>query len=129
MTSISNGPSRADRDQVHLINFNELDELIENHEELLLVDVRERAEYNRGHIPGALLVPPAQFDAAADPHSATRDDTLVAARAGAVVVYCNDGERSALAAATLLRAGYPEVYCLNGGLERLRPDGLVVVAD
>jgi rhodanese-related sulfurtransferase len=129
MTSTSTGPSRADRDQVHLINFDELDELIENHEVLLLLDVRERAEYNRGHIPGALLVPQTQVEAAADPHSPARDDTLVAARAGAVVVYCDNGGRSALAAAALQRAGYAEVYCLGGGLEHLRPDGLVVVAE
>jgi rhodanese-related sulfurtransferase len=112
---------------VHEINFDQLDELIESHDDLLMVDVRTEADYRGGHIPGAQLVPLESLEAAADPSSAQCNEELAGSRGGAVLVYCNDGGRSALAAATLQRLGFKYVYSLAGGLERWRPQGLVIV--
>jgi rhodanese-related sulfurtransferase len=112
---------------VHEITFDQLDELIESHEDLLMVDVRTEADYNAGHIPGAQLVPLETLEAASDPKSAQCNEELAGSRGGAVLVYCNDGSRSAGAAATLQRLGFTHVYSLAGGLERWRPQGLVIV--
>ncbi|MBI3777804.1 MAG: rhodanese-like domain-containing protein [Gammaproteobacteria bacterium] len=48
---------REAQTRVRAISVEEFDEMIENHDDLLIVDVREPEEFHRGHIPGALLVP------------------------------------------------------------------------
>jgi rhodanese-related sulfurtransferase len=126
MTTTTNNARRAPG-SVHEINFDQLDELIEGHDELLMVDVRVEADYNAGHIPGAQLVPLETLEMAADPNSPQCNEELAGSRGGAVLVYCNDGSRSTRAAATLQRLGFKYVYSLAGGLERWRPQGLVVV--
>ena len=39
------------RTGVREISIEEFDEMIENHDDLLILDVREVAEFRRGHIP------------------------------------------------------------------------------
>ncbi len=74
----------------------------------LLLDVRGPLEFQRRHLPGALLLPLPELAARAAEVPRTRP----------VVVYCQSGVRSARAAA-LLRSefGYDNVLSLNGGLE------------
>jgi rhodanese-related sulfurtransferase len=117
------------RARVHEISVEELDELIEDHEQPLIVDVREPDEHARAHIPGTLLVPRGTLELAADPASAHRVEELSGARQRAVLVYCSDGVRSALAADTLQRLGFERVYSLRGGIEKWRAAGQAVIAD
>ena len=49
---------------------------------LLIVDVREPAEWAEGHIPGALLVPRGMLEAKADLEYANREPRLAESRAG-----------------------------------------------
>jgi rhodanese-related sulfurtransferase len=118
-------PNSALRD----ISVAELNDLIGNHEDLLIVDVREREEYARGHIAGALIVPAGTLEHAADATSVACNDQLVLGRTGTVVVYCDDGRRGRMASAQLDRLGFPTVYCLAGGLKSWRNEGLPVVRD
>ncbi len=73
----------------------------------LLVDVREPGEYARGHIPGAYSLPLSQL--------ARRSDELPRDRE--LVLLCQHGPRSAVAA-TLLRArGFEQLSVMEGGMK------------
>ena len=62
----------------------------------VLIDIREPAEYNRGHIPGAVLLPRGLLEFEILPLLEKRGvDEVVDAD---IVLYCGTGGRSALAA-------------------------------
>jgi molybdopterin/thiamine biosynthesis adenylyltransferase/rhodanese-related sulfurtransferase len=73
----------------------------------LLLDVRGRLEYQRRHLPGALLLPLPELAARVAEVPRTRP----------VVVYCQSGVRSAQAVVQLQSLGYDNVLTLSGGLE------------
>jgi len=82
-----------------------------------VVDVREPAEFNAGHLPGATNIPRGVLEFEVDGHPAvncTRDPAL-AHREQPIVLYCRSGGRSALAAEALLRLGFREPLSLAGG--------------
>jgi rubrerythrin/rhodanese-related sulfurtransferase len=88
----------------------EFDEYLKNHieGEYLLIDVRQESEYERGHIPGARLMPLAEVETRL--YSLPADQDLI--------FYCRNGGRSQWAASL---AGEGEVcqkkvYHLMGGL-------------
>lgn len=70
-----------------------------------LVDVRTPAEFEAGHIEGAMNIP---LDSLGDRLE------QVGPKSAAVVVYCRSGARSARAKQVLERAGFEEVANLGG---------------
>jgi adenylyltransferase/sulfurtransferase len=78
-------------------------------EELLLLDVRDRDEYERARIEGSVLVPLAEL--------AERLEELAEWRERPVVVHCHHGPRSARACRLLREAGFQRVEDLDGGIE------------
>ena len=80
-----------------------------------IVDVRERNEWDEGHIPGAVHVPRG--------HLESRIEAAVPDRSGPVVVYCASGSRSAFAAKTLEELGYESVVSLAGGFTDWKRNG------
>lgn len=106
---------RAAKSCVREITPQELLAKLNNKEDLLLIDVREHAEYEGGHIKGAQLVPRGIIEAAADPAYPKHVPELVAARDRQVVVYCATSGRSAMAAAVLQMMGFKNVINLGGG--------------
>jgi rhodanese-related sulfurtransferase len=93
-------------------------------EDLLLIDVREHAEFEAGHISGARLVPRGIIEAAADPTYAKHLPELSSARDRAVVLYCATGGRAAMAAAVLQMMGFRAVFNLDGGYARWVDEGM-----
>jgi rhodanese-related sulfurtransferase len=78
------------------------------------VDVREPAEWEKGHVPGALHAVRGLLEFKADPSlEAYHDKRLDPAKQ--LVVYCASGGRSALSAKTLKDMGYPRVTNMLGG--------------
>ena len=73
----------------------------------LLLDVRGPLEFQRRHLPGAVLLPLPELAARA----------AEVPRQGPVVVYCQSGVRSTQAVALLQSLGYANVQTLRGGLE------------
>lgn len=71
-----------------------------------LLDVRQPAEYKRGHIPGARLIPL--------PDLSERLGELDPGRP--TIAYCALGGRSRAAAEMLKHRGFAEVYSLAGGI-------------
>lgn len=72
----------------------------------LLVDVRAQAEFDQGHLEGALLIPHDQIAARA---SELGDD-----RSRAIVLYCRTGNRSAQAKKALEGLGFTNVMNAGG---------------
>ena len=81
----------------------------------LFLDVREREEWEEGHIPGALHIPRGNLESRVE--SAVRD------RERPIVVYCAGGARSAFAAKTLEELGYADVRSLAGGFTDWKRNG------
>jgi rhodanese-related sulfurtransferase len=73
---------------------------------MTLIDVREQSEWNLGHIPGAMHIGRGVLESQIEPR---------VARETRIVVYCQSGNRSALAARTLGEMGYQHVASLAGG--------------
>lgn len=83
----------------------------------LLIDVREPDEFAVARIGGAANLPRGIIEKGIE-SAATRDREIV--------VYCQSGKRSALAAETLQRMGYAKVRSVAGGIEGWIAAGLPV---
>ena len=83
------------------------------------VDVRSRAEWEAGHIPGVANIPAGEI--------ADRMDELPGGRP--LVVHCQGGTRSAIAASLLNARGLTEVLDLPGGFPEWEREGLPVARD
>lgn len=96
---------REEQRPVERIERMTIDELHEHGDELQILDVRERAEWDEGHIPGSVHTPYHDIDAI--PDGIDPD--------GAVAVVCASGERAAVAASLLRRHGARRVFHVVGG--------------
>jgi rhodanese-related sulfurtransferase len=76
----------------------DVQEMIATTPDLLVVDVRERSEFEAAHIKGALNVPRGILEAACEYDYAETEPDLVIARQRSIVVVCRSGNRSAMAA-------------------------------
>ncbi len=81
----------------------------------VFVDVRERNEWDEGHIPGAVHVPRSYLE--------SKIEQAVPDREAHVVVYCASGNRSAFAAKALEELGYESVASLSGGFADWKRNG------
>ena len=88
----------------------ELHDRQEGHTALLVLDVRDPAEYRAGHVPGAVNLPASQVT------QQTAGQLSALQGLGGVVLYCIGGSRTELAERTLLDHGVPNVFHLEGGL-------------
>ena len=81
-----------------------------------VIDVRSTAEWQAGHIPGATHIPLGEL-----PRKAS-----VVPRERPVIVHCQGGARSAIAASLLQAEGVADVLNLAGGFNEWRAAGLPV---
>lgn len=79
-----------------------------NRENALVVDLSPLVDFEKGHIPGSRNVLPSQFD--------PENPLLAKAKSLPVVAVCRSGQASADAARRLKRAGFEQVYWLDGGI-------------
>lgn len=115
------------RANIKEISADDLDEMIQERDDLLVLDVREADEYAEAHIENAVLVPRGTLEGAADPNYKKRHPVLCQAQQRPIVVYCETGGRSAMAAHTLTEMGFAEVYNLGGGIEMWEAEDYPVV--
>ncbi|WP_371655074.1 MULTISPECIES: rhodanese-like domain-containing protein [unclassified Streptomyces] len=96
--------------------------------EALLVDIRYAALRERdGLIPGALVVERNELEWRLDPQGSHRAPEATGHDLR-VVVICNEGYASSLAAASLRQLGLHRATDLVGGFQAWRADGLPVTA-
>lgn len=79
-----------------------------NRENALVVDLSASGDFTKGHIAGSKNVAPSQFD----PES----KMLAPAKTLPVVLVCRNGQASASSAKRLKKAGFTQVYWLEGGI-------------
>lgn len=89
-------------------------------EDFVLVDVREKIEWNEGYIPGAVHVPRG--------HLESRIEEVVPDKSKKVVLYCAGGIRSLMAGTTLLQMGYKDIISMAGGFGQWKGAGYKFVA-
>ncbi len=89
----------------------------------LLLDVREPAEFDAGHLPGAINIPRGllEFKIGDHPQLSLRDRDML--------IYCKTSGRAALAALNLKRMGYVGVRSIHGGFDAWTQAGLPVERD
>ena len=75
-------------------------------EDFLLLDVRTQAEYEDGHIPGAICIPNETIGAGELPELPDKNQRIL--------VYCRSGNRSKQAAEKLAKLGYTNVLEFGG---------------
>ena len=90
-----------------------------NHEDAVMVDVRDDQEYREGHVLNALLIPLGLIE--------ERLGELEPYKARPLIVYCHTGPRSARACALLQKQGFERLYKLSGGMLAWRGADLPVV--
>lgn len=91
-----------------------------NHQDAVLLDVREAKEFEGGKLPNALHIPLSQLD--------SRGAELAKLTARPVIVYCARGQRSRAAGAGLQKLGFKDIYQLSGGFRAWKDAGLPLEA-
>ena len=81
----------------------------------VILDVRSRGEFARGHVPGARHIPFWRMSRRIGELSIPRDSELV--------VYCGHGPRAVIAGRALRRRGFTRITYLEGHFTRWRGAG------
>ncbi|MDC7125587.1 MAG: rhodanese-like domain-containing protein [Spirochaetales bacterium] len=84
----------------------------------IIIDVRTRGEFEKGHIPGASLLPVQVFE--------ENLATLEEYKNENILLYCASGNRSTVASKMLIDAGFTKVYNLRHGFREWKWSGLPV---
>lgn len=103
------------KQQISELSPEQLTEMLKQNPALILLDVREKDEMERGILPNAKLIPRGVLELKIEDAIPDRDQTIVA--------YCAGGNRSALAALSLKQMGYTNVHSLIGGYTRWNQEG------
>jgi rhodanese-related sulfurtransferase len=93
----------------------------------VLIDIRSERDRGRdGVIPGALFVPRNVLEWRLDPASGHSDPELRASLDRHIILVCDEGYQSSLAAATLQDLGFARATDLVGGFQAWRAAGLPI---
>jgi len=90
-----------------------------NHENAIMLDIREDKEVAEGKIINSQHIPLSQLD--------TNLKRLEKYRQRPIIAYCRSGSRSNGAAAKLRKQGFEKVYNLRGGVVAWQRDNLPLV--
>ena len=103
------------KQQISELTPDQVVELQKKNPHLVLLDVREKDEQERGIVPNAKLIPRGMLELKIEDAIPDRNQEIVA--------YCAGGNRSALAALSLKQMGYAKVHSLVGGYTRWNQEG------
>ncbi len=90
-----------------------------NRRNALIIDVRSRDEYQRGHIPHARRIGLDEIQ--------SRIERVAKNKNHPILLVCQTGVRTRRAEAALKQMGYTEILTLQGGLTAWREAGLPLV--
>ncbi|MEE4295460.1 MAG: rhodanese-like domain-containing protein [Wenzhouxiangella sp.] len=85
-----------------------------NRDEPLVLDVSNSTDFAKGHITGAMHMPPSRIEAG--------NQQLLKQKDRPVLVYCQRGQISPQMANRLVKLGFEQVYALTGGLTQWTSD-------
>ncbi|HCM04937.1 MAG TPA: sulfurtransferase [Oceanospirillales bacterium] len=95
--------------QITVIDTERAEEMLT--QEVVVLDVRETAEFQAGHLPKAINVPRGVLEFKVANHPDLMDPQQP------ILIYCKNGGRSTLAALTLKQMGFTHVEMLAGGFD------------
>ena len=104
------------RKVINECGIDEFSAMLNDGNQLTVIDVREQHEFDAGCFEGALHLGKGVIERDIEKHPISEGDRIV--------LYCGGGFRSALAAESLARMGYANVYSLWGGWRSLVAAGL-----
>lgn len=81
-------------------------EIMDEQDDIVILDVRTEAEYEDGHIEGAIVIPVNELEYVVESEIEDYDQTIL--------VYCRSGNKSKMAAVILTELGYNNVYEFGG---------------
>ena len=87
----------------------EAKKIMDSGDEHIILDVREKSEYDAGHIPQSILLPYTEIYSKAEELLPQKDKLIL--------VYCRSGRRSKIAAADLALLGYTNIKEFGGILD------------
>src|ERR1051326_650324 len=93
--------------EIREVGVQEVDSALRGRNDFVLLDVREKEEWDEGHLPGAVFLPRGFLE--------VKIEKTVADKNTPIIIYCAGGTRSALAAKTLQDLGYDDVVSMAGG--------------
>ena len=85
----------------------------------LILDVRSAEEFATGHLQNAKHIPL--------PELSTRLKEIEKSKTSTVITVCERGTRSSSAASLLTKAGFEQVFILDGGVSAWKSQGLPTV--
>ena len=93
-------------DSYRQISMQEAMDMMEKEKNYIILDVRTVAEYESGHIPGAICVPNETIGTEKIPELPDKDQLIL--------VYCRSGNRSKQASEKLVKLGYTNIVEFGG---------------
>jgi rhodanese-related sulfurtransferase len=101
---------------VNLIEPADLNNLMEEYATYTLIDVRQELEHYYGFIPGTVNIPRGSLEFNIDNDTFWEETGLYEPmRDELIILYCQKGQRSILAAESLKKLGYSNIKVLTGG--------------
>ena len=77
--------------------------------DIILLDIRTKEEYDEKHIPNCILIPLDNLN--------NEVENKIENKESEIIVYCRSGRRSKLACQKLVNLGYRNLYNLEGGIK------------
>ena len=97
---------KASASSYRQVSMQEAIEIMASENKYIILDVRTIAEYESGHIPGAICVPNETIASTEFPELPDKNQTIY--------VYCRSGNRSKQAASKLAAMGYTNIIEFGG---------------
>jgi rhodanese-related sulfurtransferase len=101
------------------VSIDEVKKMLDNKEAIILIDVRDKEEYETGHIPSAINISRGSLD--------FKVNLIIPDKNAKVIVYCGLDLRSPLATKSMNDLGYKKALNMIGGLNAWKEAGYPVV--
>ncbi|MAL20002.1 MAG: rhodanese-like domain-containing protein [Candidatus Poseidonia sp.] len=108
----------AARNEIAECEASDVRKMMDDGAPLVVVDVRERHEFEAGHLEGAVHIGKGVIERDVEKHDFADD--------ARIVLYCGGGYRSAIAAKSLQDMGWTNVASLWGGWRGILAEGLPI---
>ena len=107
MLLVGCGQTNQTQEAVYMnITAEEAKQIMDSEEGYIILDTRTQAEYDEGHIPGAIVISHDEITEKAEEVLTDKNQLIL--------VYCRSGRRSKLAAEALVKLGYTNIKEFGG---------------
>ncbi|MEN7343201.1 MAG: rhodanese-like domain-containing protein [Pseudomonadota bacterium] len=89
-------------------------------DDAVVLDIRSKEDFDRGHIAGARNLTPDQVDG--------NEDRLSAMKGKKILIACDNGFRCSRVVGDLRKKGYEDIFALKGGIAAWQQDSMPLVS-